>query len=123
VGRRRGIGAALALGLAEDGWDLALSYWHPYDDRLGLGRSGDDLDALGQALLDGLAGQRAADALPLEGVVDLGVHQVPVALAVAVLHEAGHHAGLVDGLEAVGGLVLLHGEGHAGEGTWLANRG
>jgi 3-oxoacyl-[acyl-carrier protein] reductase len=46
VGRRRGIGAALALGLAEDGWDLALSYWHPYDDRLGLGRSADDLDTL-----------------------------------------------------------------------------
>jgi 3-oxoacyl-[acyl-carrier protein] reductase len=46
VGRRRGIAAALALGLAADGWDLALSYWHPYDDRLGLGRSADDLDTL-----------------------------------------------------------------------------
>lgn len=46
VGRRRGIGAAIALALAEDGWDLALSYWHPYDDRLGLDRSDDDLDRL-----------------------------------------------------------------------------
>ncbi len=46
VGRRRGIGAALALALADDGWDLALSYWHPYDDRIGLGRSADDLDGL-----------------------------------------------------------------------------
>jgi 3-oxoacyl-[acyl-carrier protein] reductase len=46
VGRRAGIGAGLALGLAQDGWDLALSYWHPYDDRLGLGRSEDDLDRL-----------------------------------------------------------------------------
>ncbi|HEX5299999.1 MAG TPA: hypothetical protein VFW50_23675 [Streptosporangiaceae bacterium] len=36
VGRRRSIGAGLALGLAEDGWDLVLSYWAPYDDRLGL---------------------------------------------------------------------------------------
>ena len=44
VGRRRGIGAAIALALAEDGWDVALSYWHAYDDRIGLGRSGDDLD-------------------------------------------------------------------------------
>ena len=46
VGRREGIGAAIALGLAEDGWDLALSYWHPYDDRLGLGRGRDDLDVI-----------------------------------------------------------------------------
>ncbi len=32
VGRRRGIGAGIAAGLAADGWDLALSYWHPYDE-------------------------------------------------------------------------------------------
>ena len=36
VGRRRSIGAGLAVGLAEDGWDLALSYWRPYDERVGL---------------------------------------------------------------------------------------
>jgi 3-oxoacyl-[acyl-carrier protein] reductase len=34
VGRRRSIGAGLALGLAEDGWDLVLNYWAPYDDRV-----------------------------------------------------------------------------------------
>jgi 3-oxoacyl-[acyl-carrier protein] reductase len=50
VGRRRGIGAAIALGLAADGWDLALSYWHPYDDRLGMGRSEDDLTLLSQEI-------------------------------------------------------------------------
>ena len=33
VGRRRGIGAGIAAGLLADGWDLALSYWHPYDER------------------------------------------------------------------------------------------
>lgn len=27
VGRRRSIGAGLAVGLARDGWDLALGYW------------------------------------------------------------------------------------------------
>lgn len=35
VGRARSIGAGLALGLAADGWNLALSHWQPYDDRLG----------------------------------------------------------------------------------------
>ena len=42
VGRRRSIGAGLAVGLAEDGWDLALGYWAPYDARVGLERGGHD---------------------------------------------------------------------------------
>lgn len=46
VGRRRSIGAALAVGLAEDGWDLALNYWRPYDDRLGYERTADDPEAI-----------------------------------------------------------------------------
>jgi 3-oxoacyl-[acyl-carrier protein] reductase len=50
VGRGRGIGAAIALGLAEDGWDLALSYWHPYDDRVGLERSAGDVDDLAERI-------------------------------------------------------------------------
>jgi 3-oxoacyl-[acyl-carrier protein] reductase len=50
VGRRRGIGAGIAAGLAEDGWDLALSYWQPYDDRLGLDRGPDDTDRLAEEL-------------------------------------------------------------------------
>lgn len=42
VGRRRSIGAGLAVGLARDGWDLALNYWTPYDQRLGMeGSEGD----------------------------------------------------------------------------------
>ncbi|WP_426566604.1 SDR family oxidoreductase [Angustibacter sp. McL0619] len=46
VGRRRSIGAALALGLAGDGWDLGLSYWTPYDDRLGYERTPADPEAV-----------------------------------------------------------------------------
>ena len=46
VGRRRSIGARLAVGLAEDGWDLALSCWRPYDDRLGFERDAEDPEVI-----------------------------------------------------------------------------
>lgn len=35
AGRRRSIGASIAAGLAADRWDLVLSHWRPYDDRVG----------------------------------------------------------------------------------------
>lgn len=50
VGRRAGIAAGIAAGLAADGWDLALSYWHPYDQRLGLEGSPDDPERLAEEL-------------------------------------------------------------------------
>jgi 3-oxoacyl-[acyl-carrier protein] reductase len=46
VGRRRSIGSELALGLAADGWDLALGHWQPYDERLGYERGSDDPSAV-----------------------------------------------------------------------------
>ncbi len=46
VGRRRSIGAELALGLAADGWDLVINHWAPYDDRLDLERGTDDPAAI-----------------------------------------------------------------------------
>lgn len=50
VGRRRGIGAAIAAGLAADGWNLALSFFGAYDDRLGLERGPDDPGTLAAEL-------------------------------------------------------------------------
>jgi 3-oxoacyl-[acyl-carrier protein] reductase len=50
VGRRRGIGAAIASGLAVDRWDLALSFWRPYDERLGMEHGSDDPEDLAAEL-------------------------------------------------------------------------
>lgn len=48
VGRQRGIAAGLAFGLAGAGWDLALNYWQPYDERLGMERGADDPGAVAE---------------------------------------------------------------------------
>lgn len=50
VGRRRGIAAATASALAVDQWDLALSFWRPYDDRLSLPRGLGDPEDLAAEL-------------------------------------------------------------------------
>ena len=50
VGRRRGIGASIAVGLAADGWDLALSYWNAYDDRVGYDHGAADPRELAEEL-------------------------------------------------------------------------
>lgn len=44
--RMRGIGAALAVRLAEDGWDVATAHWVPYDDRMPWGREREALAEL-----------------------------------------------------------------------------
>ncbi|GAA1357166.1 SDR family oxidoreductase [Arthrobacter rhombi] len=42
AGRKRSIAASIATGLAQDGWDLVLNHWQPYDERLDLDRGADD---------------------------------------------------------------------------------
>ena len=48
--RRAGIGAAVARRLAMAGWDVALTYWQPYDERMSWGSQPDDLAAIEGAL-------------------------------------------------------------------------
>jgi 3-oxoacyl-[acyl-carrier protein] reductase len=93
VGRRRGIAAGIAAGLAEDGWDLALSYWRPYDERIGIAGDPDDPERLA----DELRGQGRRVAL-IPG--DLEVPAVPM----TVMEEAAEQLGHLDAL------VMSHAE-------------
>lgn len=49
VGRRRGIAASIALGLADDGWNLVLPVLPAYDAQLGIGGGGDEIEAIAAA--------------------------------------------------------------------------
>ncbi len=89
VGRRRGIGAAIARGLAEDGYDLALSFHGEYDRRV----LGEDADV--ELLAEELRGlDRRVVLLP----GDLADPAVPERL----VHEAR------EALGPLGALVMCH---------------
>ncbi|MFJ4027081.1 SDR family oxidoreductase [Paenarthrobacter sp. NPDC089989] len=86
VGRRRSIGAALAAGLARDGWNLVLNHWKPYDDRLGLEASPDDATAI------------AAECRELGAAVELVPGDLSDPSVPAALMAAGQSMGTVTGL-------------------------
>ncbi len=44
--RTGGIGGAIARSLAEDGWDVALTYWQPYDARMSWGGEADGVERM-----------------------------------------------------------------------------
>ena len=44
--RKIGIGAAIALALAESGWDVATTFWRPYDATMPWGSAPSDVEAI-----------------------------------------------------------------------------
>ena len=93
AGRERGIAFAVALKLAETGWDVAFSYWSGYDARMPWGP---DQDAPG--LLTAALAERGAR--PLAAEADLSDPDAPARLFDAVER----------GLGPVTALVMLHAE-------------
>ena len=50
VGRTAGIGAGIAARLAASGWDIAFTYWTPYDQRMPWGAEAGAASAIGESL-------------------------------------------------------------------------
>ncbi|MET7313165.1 MULTISPECIES: SDR family oxidoreductase [unclassified Streptomyces] len=61
VGRSVGIGAGVARLLAQTGWNVAFTYWTPYDARMVWGAEADAADTIAKALAD-----RGADTVAVE---------------------------------------------------------
>ncbi|MFC8127497.1 SDR family oxidoreductase [Streptomyces sp. NPDC057302] len=62
VGRTVGIGAGIARRLASSGWDIAFTYWSPYDDRMSWGSEPGATGAIGQLLAEQGASSIAIEA-------------------------------------------------------------
>ncbi|MFJ1757212.1 SDR family oxidoreductase [Kitasatospora sp. NPDC088134] len=93
VGRTIGIGAAIAERLAATGWDVAHTYWTPYDSRMSWGAEDGASEAIGAAI-------RAHGARQLAVPADLADPDTPARLFDQV----------TAGLGPVTALVLNHAE-------------
>jgi 3-oxoacyl-[acyl-carrier protein] reductase len=88
VGRLAGIGAGIARRLADDGWDLVLTYWQEYDSRMPWGVQPDDVERLAAEL-------EAAGAFVLAVPADLEDPQAVDRFMAEVAEQVGTLQGLV----------------------------
>jgi 3-oxoacyl-[acyl-carrier protein] reductase len=88
VGRRIGIAAGIATRLADDGWDVALSWWRPYDASLDPASAVDEPQHIAQDLR-----RRGAQVVLLEA--DLADPAVPDRLVADASTALGPLRGLV----------------------------
>lgn len=101
VGRRRGIAAGIAEGLATDGWNLVLSFWRPYDERLGLAAGPDDPQELAEELVRlgvqvELAPVDLADPAGAQSLMDRAVQRFGELDALVLSHCESVDSGVLD---------------------------
>ena len=86
--RAAGIGAAIAEALARAGWDVALTYWRPYDAAMPWGSAPEEVEALCERL-------RALGARVCALEADLADAEAPARLFDAIEQEFGGVTALV----------------------------
>lgn len=100
VGRTRGIGAAVARGLALSGWDVVLSYFSPYDERMPWGGEPHATEQI-------VGTVRAAGARALAVEADLALPETPARLFDAAVDAFGDvHALVMCHCESVASGIL-----------------
>ena len=101
VGRPQGLGSAIALELAADGWDLALSRWQPADDAVfgpdasrGLAAIMHDVRAAGARVVDIPADLEGTDAAAF--VFDAVQRELGSVTALVLSHAWDVESGILD---------------------------
>ncbi|ANJ27023.1 SDR family oxidoreductase [Agromyces aureus] len=102
VGRANGIGHATVLALARDGWDVAFTFWRPYERRVPLGadpeRDPERLEAAVEALgrrAIGIEADLADAAAPDRLIASVGERLGPVD-ALVLAHSESVDSGILD---------------------------
>ena len=101
VGRTVGIGAAIALRLAEDGWDVATTHWSAYDERMSWGRHDQDPTTVSVAMAERGARTVAvqadlSDVLAPAQVFDAVTAELGPVTALVMCHCESIDSGLLD---------------------------
>jgi 3-oxoacyl-[acyl-carrier protein] reductase len=101
AGRTAGIGAGVAGQLAASGWDIAFTYWTPYDERMTWGIEPGAADAI-QAMLAGHGAAAAAIEADLADpdapaqIFDAAQRQLGSVTALVMCHCESVDSGLLD---------------------------